>query len=183
MAFDMFRIQDSDGNAFSAKDRLDRLNECIERAMSGRLHSARELATAQKASRQLRLGAFSTPTRVLIDNKASRRQTVIEINGRDRLGLLHDLTAFLTTSSLQISSAHISTYGERVVDVFYVRDLFGLKVDRAEKLEFLRNGLMKTVIVDVESKTTLGLEDGDQNIVSTLDENTVSQTGEKVTLL
>ena len=145
MAFEMFRIQDADGNAFASKERLVRLNERIKRAMSGRLHSARELAVAQKASLQRRTGAFSVPPRVLIDNKASNRQTVIEINGRDRLGLLHDVTAFLTASGLQISSAHISTYGERVVDVFYVRDVFGLKVDQEEKLENLRKGLLETI--------------------------------------
>ena len=153
MAFDMFRIQDADGSAFASKGRLVRLNERIERALSGRLHSARELAVAQKASLQRRTGAFSISPRVLIDNKASNRQTVIEINGRDRLGLLHDLTAFLTASGLQISSAHISTYGERVVDVFYVRDVFGLKVDQEEKLENLRTGLLETVAGGAESET------------------------------
>jgi len=91
------------------------------------------------------------PPRVLIDNKASNRLTVIEINGRDRLGLLHDVTTFLTASGLQISSAHISTYGERVVDVFYVRDVFGLKVEQEEKLDVLRDGLLDIVSQDWES--------------------------------
>jgi [protein-PII] uridylyltransferase len=151
MAFDMFRIQDADGNAFAAKERLVRLNDRIEQAVSGRLHSARELAAAQKASLQRRTDVFSIPPGVLIDNKASMRQTVIEINGRDRLGLLHDLTAFLTASGLQISSAHISTYGERVVDVFYVRDVFGLKVDQDDKLESLRAGLLETITGGAEA--------------------------------
>ena len=82
---------------------------------------------------------------MLIDNKASNRHTVIEINGRDRPGLLHDLTAALTALGLQISSAHISTYGERVVDVFYVKDVFGLKVDHEEKLNLLRERLLQAV--------------------------------------
>ncbi|MEE2699378.1 MAG: [protein-PII] uridylyltransferase [Pseudomonadota bacterium] len=152
MAFDVFRIQDSFGNAFSSADRLVRLKKCIQKSLSGRLQSARELTEAQKFSNQSHIKNFSIPTRVLIDNKASTRQTVIEINGRDRLGLLHDLTAFLTESSLQISSAHISTYGARVVDVFYVRDIFGLKLDNEEKLDFLHNGLLKTVSSDVGIK-------------------------------
>ena len=82
---------------------------------------------------------------MLIDNKASNRHTVIEINGRDRLGLLHDVTAALTASGLQISSAHISTFGERVVDVFYVRDVFGLKVEQDEKLKSLRAHLFESI--------------------------------------
>jgi uncharacterized protein involved in tellurium resistance len=55
-------------------------------------------------------------------------------------------------------------------------------VDRAEKLEFIRNGLMKTVTVDIDLKASLGLEDGDQNIVPTLSENSASQTDGKVIL-
>ena len=150
MALDMFWIQDSTGHAYAAPDRLKRLRERIKNALAGRLHSARELAAAQKAAPKSRTGAFKVPPRVLIDNKASRRLTVIEINGRDRLGLLHDVTAFLTASGLQISSAHISTYGARVVDVFYVRDVFGLKVEQEEKLDALSDGLLDIVSEDWE---------------------------------
>ncbi len=151
MALDMFWIQDANGHAYAAKDRLKRLCGRIETALSGRLHSARELAAAQEASLKKRTGAFKVPSRVLIDNKASNRLTVIEINGRDRLGLLHDVTAFLTASGLQISSAHISTYGERVVDVFYVKNVFGLKVDNEEKLRALRAGLLDIVSSGAET--------------------------------
>ena len=145
MALDTFWIQDAKNHAFAAKDRLKRLCGRIEDALSGRLHPARELAAAQEKMTPGRAGAFKVPPRVLIDNKASNRLTVIEINGRDRPGLLHDLTRALTESGLQISSAHISTYGVRVVDVFYVRDIFGLKVEQEEKIAVLRQRLLDAV--------------------------------------
>ncbi len=145
MALDTFWIQDSNGHAYAAKDRLKRLYKRIEDALSGRLRPARELEAAQKNASPILSGIFKVPPRVLIDNKASNRHTVIEINGRDRPGLLHDLTAALTALGLQISSAHISTYGERVVDVFYVKDIFGLKVDHEEKLNLLRERLLEAV--------------------------------------
>jgi len=72
---------------------------------------------------------------VLIDNAASDTFTVIEVNGRDRPGFLHVVTRALTRCSLQIASAHITTYGERAVDVFYVKDVFGLKVVNQAKLK------------------------------------------------
>ncbi len=156
MALDMFWIQDSTGHAYAASDRLKRLRERIKNALAGRLHSARELAAAQKAASKIRTGVFKVPPRVLIDNKASNRLTVIEINGRDRLGLLHDVTAFLTASGLQISSAHISTYGARVIDVFYVRDVFGLKVEQEEKLDAIRSGLLDIVSQDSGPEKTEG---------------------------
>jgi [protein-PII] uridylyltransferase len=79
--------------------------------------------------------------RVLVDNKASRSHTVVEVNGRDRPGLLFELTRELTKLNLQISSAKISTYGEKVVDVFYVKNLFGHKVEEPAKLGEIRRTL------------------------------------------
>ena len=52
-----------------------------------------------------------------IDNGASVSHTVIEVNGRDRNGLLYDLTRALATLKVQISSAKVSTFGERAIDV------------------------------------------------------------------
>jgi [protein-PII] uridylyltransferase len=84
---------------------------------------------------------FTVMPRVLVDNKASASHTVIEVNGRDRPGLLFELTRELTRLNLQISSAKISTYGEKVVDVFYVKNLFGHKVDQPAKLSEIQTTL------------------------------------------
>jgi [protein-PII] uridylyltransferase len=54
---------------------------------------------------------------------------------------LHELTRELTALRLQVSSAKISTYGEKVVDVFYVKNLFGHKVEEAVKLAEIRTAL------------------------------------------
>jgi [protein-PII] uridylyltransferase len=79
--------------------------------------------------------------RVLVDNQASRFHTVVEVNGRDRPGLLYELTRELTRLNLQVSSAKISTYGEKVVDVFYVKNLFGHKIEHPQKLAEIRTVL------------------------------------------
>ena len=145
MALDVFSIQDVDGNAFADADRLARLKRRIEDTLSGKTSSRRELETAQSRIQTARLGAFTVPPRALIDNKASASNTVIEINGRDRPGFLRDITQALTGLGLQISSAHISTYGERAVDVFYVRDVFGLKVESEAKLKAIRERLLAVI--------------------------------------
>src|SRR6185295_9544048 len=88
-----------------------------------------------------RTSVFTVPPRILVDNQASRSHTVIEVNGRDRPGLLWEVTRELTRLSLQVSSAKISTYGEKVVDVFYVKNLFGHKVDHPQKLAEIRTAL------------------------------------------
>ena len=133
MALDTFWIQDLEGKPFDGPQRLARLSARVELALSNRLDVQRELDT-QRASWPKRDRVFTVEPRVLIDNNASDTFTVIEVNGRDRPGFLHVVTRALTRGSLQIATAHITTYGERAVDVFYVKDLFGLKVLNQDKL-------------------------------------------------
>jgi [protein-PII] uridylyltransferase len=134
MALDTFWIQDLEGKPYAGTERLARLAARVELALSNRLDVRRELDN-QRASWPRRDSVFTVEPRVLIDNNASDTFTVLEVNGRDRPGFLHVVTRALTRCSLQIASAHITTYGERAVDVFYVKDLFGLKVLNTAKLK------------------------------------------------
>ena len=145
MALDVFTVQDAaGGGAFESGDKLARLSVMIEKVLSGQLKPLHELAK-RKAPHASRTRVFHVPPRVLIDNNASTTHTVIEVNGRDRPGLLYDLTRALTNLTLQISSAKISTYGEKAIDVFYVKDVFGLKVTHESKLAQIRERLLNAL--------------------------------------
>ena len=113
--------------------RLGRIRDNIEKALRGEIWL--EKALAGRRSLPKRADVFQVEPRVLIDNAASRTHSVIEVNGRDRPGLLFDLAKSLKDLGLVIHSAHISTYGERVVDVFYVKDVFGLKIAHRSKMQ------------------------------------------------
>ncbi|HZF76366.1 MAG TPA: [protein-PII] uridylyltransferase, partial [Acetobacteraceae bacterium] len=126
MALDTFWVQDAAGGAFDAPHRLARLAVLIEQSLSGRIRLEAEIGKLRREPARLR--AVQIPPRVVLDNHASNSHTVIEVNGRDRPGLLHDVGAAISEQGLQIASAHITTYGVRAVDVFYVKDVFGLKV-------------------------------------------------------
>ena len=142
MALDTFWVQDTGGGAFDAPHRLARLAVLIEQVLSGRLRLAQEIKKASKSLLGRRTRAIHVPPRVVVDNMASNTHTVLELNGRDRPGLLHDVTAAISEQGLQITSAHITTYGVRAVDVFYVKDVFGLKVNSERKLSQLRAALL-----------------------------------------
>ena len=142
MALDTFWVQDTAGGTFDAPHRLARLSVLIEQALSGRLRLATEIRRVSKVLLGRRMQAIHAPPRVVIDNRASNSHTVLEVNGRDRPGLLHDVTAAISDEGLQIASAHVTTYGVRAVDVFYVKDVFGLKVENERKLSQLRVSLM-----------------------------------------
>jgi [protein-PII] uridylyltransferase len=142
MALDTFWVQDAAGGAFDQPHRLAKLYVLVEQALSGHLRLDREIPKLTQALMGRRMRAIHVPPRVVIDNRASNSYTVLEVNGRDRPGLLHDVTFAISEQGLQIGSAHVSTYGVRAVDVFYVKDVFGLKVENERKLATLRDALL-----------------------------------------
>jgi [protein-PII] uridylyltransferase len=142
MALDTFWVQDAAGGAFDQPHRLAKLYVLIEQSLSGHLRLNQEIPKLTEALLGRRMRAIHVPPRVVIDNRASNAHTVLEVNGRDRPGLLHDVTSAISEQGLQIASAHVTTYGVRAVDVFYVKDVFGLKVDNERKLATLRDALL-----------------------------------------
>ena len=142
MALDTFWIQDSGRNVIDAPSRLAKLSVLIEQALSGRLRVANEIKKTAQTLLGQRTRAMHVPNRVVIDNVASNTHTVLEVNGRDRAGLLHDVTAAISEQGMQIASAHVTTYGQRAVDVFYVKDVFGLKIENERRLNKLREALL-----------------------------------------
>ncbi len=140
----VFAVQDAAGGPFDTGARLERLESGMRRVLSGKFDLTDELA--RRRSRPSRRSAvFAVAPRVRVDNGASRLFTVIEVNGQDRLGLLHDLTRALVDHELHISSASISTYGNQVVDVFYIKNRFGLKVEHEAQLQVIRQALLEVL--------------------------------------
>jgi len=116
--------------AFDAdEDELRRaasIGRIIEKALAG-VSSLPEEIERKHTSRR-RSKAFSVKPQVTISNSLSNKLSVIEVECLDRPGLLSDITSVLSDLSLDISSAHITTFGEKVVDSFYVKDLVGMKI-------------------------------------------------------
>src|SRR5680860_302850 len=88
---------------------------------------------------------------VVFDNTLSDALTVIEINGLDRPGLLYDVTREISDLNLDIASAHIATFGEKAVDVFYVTDLTGKKITSSSRESLVRERLTKVLVTRQES--------------------------------
>jgi [protein-PII] uridylyltransferase len=151
MALDTFWVQDRTGGAFDQPQKLAKLSVMFENVLMGKVRPHIDLGAPEKVPSRTRV--FTVPPRVLIDNNASGTYTVIEVNGRDRPGLLFELTRALTQLNVQISSAKISTYGEKVVDVFYVKDLFGHKVVHEKKLADMREHLTGVLTDPAERKS------------------------------
>ena len=138
----VFWLQDADGHPYAA-DRLPRLRKMIERTLKGEIVAREALAGRDKPRK--REAAFRFPTHVTFDNEASDVYTVIEVDTRDRPGLLYDLTRTLAENHIQIASAVIATFGAQAVDTFYVKDMFGLKLHQANRREALEKKLRQAL--------------------------------------
>lgn len=137
MALDNFLVQDQYGKPFSEADQLDRLKQSVEDALANRTKLSTKLDARPLA--HSRAGAFAITPFALVDNDASNRFTVVEVNAQDRPALLNALAYALFESKVTVHSAHIATYGERAVDTFYLTDLLGGKITSKQRL----NGLQK----------------------------------------
>jgi len=138
-ALDVFSVQDADGGPFGDAARVVRLKRAIEKTLAGEV-LPRDVFAQRPPKKRAR--AFKVRPRVLFDNEASLLSTLIEVETADRPGLLYEITHALFESGLSISSAIIATYGERAVDVFYVRDQYGHRVTHAERLAAIEGRLM-----------------------------------------
>src|SRR5690606_24832519 len=149
-AIDNFLVQDPLGGAFHGPDQLERIKRAIEDCRSNRHRLITELSA--RPLPRIRADAFEIVPNVLIDNKASNRFTVIEINARDRPALLFSLANALFQSKVTVHSAHVATYGERAVDTFYVTDLLGGKIESKTRLQTLTRRLVEAASGEI-SKT------------------------------
>ncbi|MBB1490353.1 MULTISPECIES: [protein-PII] uridylyltransferase [unclassified Paracoccus (in: a-proteobacteria)] len=138
----VFWVQDAEGRPY-ASDRLPQLKRMIFRTLAGEVVPRDALTERDKPKKRDR--AFRFPTHVTFDNEGSEIHTIIQVDTRDRPGLLYDLTRTLAANHIQIVSAVIATYGAQVVDSFYVKDAFGLKLTQPAKREALERRLHQAI--------------------------------------
>ncbi len=143
-----FWIQDAHGAPYE-RARLTRLRNSVRRILKGEVVARDALKSRDQIKKREK--DFVVPTRVHFDNTASDIYTLIEVETRDRPGLLYDLARTLTANNISISSAIIATYGKQAVDVFYVKDLFGLKLHAEAKRKTLETRL-RAVIDQADGK-------------------------------
>ncbi len=130
--------------------RGNRIGNTIEKALRGEIKLPD--VVAKRATSKGRLKAFTLEPEVTVNNQWSNRYTVVEVTGLDRPGLLYELTTTLSKLNLNIASAHVATFGERVVDVFYVTDLLGAKIASPTRQAAIKRPLLALFTAPGETK-------------------------------
>ncbi len=143
----VFWIQDIEGHPYEVA-RLPRLRQMIDKTLKGEVVARDALKDRDKIKKRER--EFRFPTHITFDNEGSDIYTIIEVDTRDRPGLLFDLTRTLAVNNIYIASAVIATFGAQVVDAFYVKDMFGLKLHQKHRQEALEKKLRAAITEGAE---------------------------------
>ncbi|MDA9990090.1 [protein-PII] uridylyltransferase [Paracoccaceae bacterium] len=146
-ATSVFWVQDSEGHPYDAS-RMSRLREIIYKTLKGEVVARDAIKDKDKLKKRER--AFKVGTSITFNNDGSEIYTIIEVDTRDRAGLLFDLTRTLANANVYINSAVIATYGAQVVDTFYVKDMFGLKFHSQGKQRTLEKKLLEAIELGAE---------------------------------
>ncbi len=137
-AIDIFIIQSPDGSPVEGPEQSSRLHQSLLSAAGAHPEKPPKLRRRLGDRREI----FSVTPDVRIEADASKEATVIEAEGLDRPGLLYELTQAIAKEGATIASAHISTYGERAVDAFYLQTAAGQKLQDAAALERIKKALL-----------------------------------------
>jgi len=143
-AVDLFSVHVSREDELTLEERMAKLEHDLNSVILGTLEP-RSLLRRPRSSRWSERPAPPVETKVVIEHHASSQHTIIEVVTQDRPALLFYLAEALHTLGLTIGIAKISTEGTRVIDVFYVNEADGAKIEPGERTELVRERLLETL--------------------------------------
>ena len=131
-AIDWLSVQDFSGGPVELPDRWAELEGHLEAVLSGRLAVESLLEKRRSTAWVVQTRPSMAAPQIFLDNDISALYTVLEVHAADRVGLLYAMAHCLHGLSLNIVGAKISTEGSRVIDVFYLTDSKGHKIENKE---------------------------------------------------
>lgn len=143
LVLDRFVVHDPDFSEEPPPSRIEAVCQALGRALRDR--DAQPPAFRRTWGARPHLSVAAMPTRIRTDNSTSERYTIIDVFAADRTGLLYRITRTLFELGLSVSLAKIATYLDQVVDVFYVTDMQGRKVEDEGRIEAIRSRLLEEI--------------------------------------
>ena len=143
-ALDTFFIQNKNRQPIIEEHSKKKLLKIISQGLEGNFNVEKALNKRWEEI-PARFRAIKAPTRVIIDNNMSDEYSILEIKCKNAPGVLYRITKVITSLGLQINTANVSTYGDRVVDIFYIKDAFGLKIDNNKSMDKVKMSILKTL--------------------------------------
>jgi [protein-PII] uridylyltransferase len=142
IALDIFKVNPPP-DLILEDEKWNRAEENLKAALAGELDLASTVKKKISAHRSRKPKVPRKPHHIVVDNTSSSFFTIVEVYTYDFLGLLYSITDALYRCGLNIWVAKIATKVDQVVDVFYVRDLNGQKVDRPEQESEIKSAILE----------------------------------------
>lgn len=141
-ALDILHVNNPQGGIIDNPAKWERVHEELKGVVEGRIKVTKLVSRRKDSGLLPQRPRPRYPDRIEFDTDISREYTVIDIFTHDRVGLLYRITRTLSDLGLYIYVAKISTKVDQVADTFYVKDIFGQKIAKPEKLEEIRGQLL-----------------------------------------
>ena len=141
-AIDYFVINNKMDKAISEKNIQQKILKKLKDGLEGVYNFELELEKRFNESPS-KIKKIKAPIRVYLNNDTSDDYTILEVKCKNAPGVLFQITQCISKLNLQIYNASISTYGTRVTDIFYVKDLFGQKISDKSKIKQIKNNLLE----------------------------------------
>ena len=146
LVIDRFYVQDLDFTDQPPQTRLDEISRTLLETIKNPSNEPLTFRKVwQSGSSQDSSGLQAMPTRVVIDNNTATAFTIINVFAYDKLGLLYTITRCLFDLKLEVHLAKITTHVDQVVDVFYVSDRHGEKIETADQLTEIQEQLLAAI--------------------------------------
>ena len=140
-----FHVEDDDFDGQPPQERMaeisQALTDCLENPSDAPPTFRKVWGQSSDPDKELQRLA----TRIVVDNSTLHDFTIIDIFTHDRTGLIYQISRTLHELELEICFAKIGTYLDQVVDVFYVTDRYGNKIEGDERIELVRSTLLEAV--------------------------------------
>ncbi len=146
IAWDRFLVEDSEFTEAPPASRIDQVCQKIVKALDPSEKNPPTFPRIWRNSKHKAAEGLKTqPTQVRFDNTTSDKHTIITLFAYDRMGLLYDVSKVLFDMKLILHFAKIGTHLDQVVDVFYVTELNGAKIEESTRLYMIRQRLLRAV--------------------------------------
>ena len=142
IAVDVIWIQDKDSKPITDNSRIERIKEKISNYIKSEIKSQ---SAKESRLKNKRINAFTVPVVVKIMNNISSDYTVVEVSGKDRPSILHELAKAIHFLDLNLFRAQVATFGERVVDVFYILDSQNKKIEHHNSKKLIERKLLQVL--------------------------------------
>jgi [protein-PII] uridylyltransferase len=137
IAIDTLQVNDPVGEPVTSAAQWARLLDALRAVITGEQSVEALLAARRRGGRDM----APAPPKIVVDNQLSDDNTVVEVKGPDRVGLLYLITTTLAGLGLDIASARVATEIDKALDTFYVHDGKGQKIEDPEAIETIRSAL------------------------------------------